>query len=210
MSVLKCKLRIKSKIIKLFQKVRSCNCILFSNKINKFFRENLSIFISLLALSVTLNNARISTSNTNLDALYQNSTLYISNLNKLDLIYSYRKERTTSIKKEEIDINVTNKTIYELIKHSINQDNKYATELIRSLENVTNFHKLEVERLNQSFHISILRASGEVTKTYEAKYKEIEEAQDKLGIPEDDFSSALSKYYDEEKRLNRFKLLYFF
>jgi len=112
-----------------------------------FFKRNLSIFISLLALSVTLNNARITSSNQKLDQLYKNSTTYISNLNKLDLIITYKNERTTSVKKEEIDINVSNDTLYELIVHSINTNNENAKDLAVTLENIKQYHELERDRL---------------------------------------------------------------
>lgn len=185
-----------------------------------FFKSNFSIFISLLALSVTLNNARITSSNQKLDQLYKNSTTYISNLNKLDLIITYKKERTTSVKKEEIDINVSNATLYELIVHSINKNNKNSKELAETLKNIKQYHELEVDRLYKLFYLSNLKyfkESGDSTqytedqiKNTEEEIRDIEKKQEVVKLAESKFSSILSKYYDEEEELNRFKLFYFF
>ena len=185
-----------------------------------FFKSNFSIFISLLALSVTLNNARITSSNQKLDQLYKNSTTYISNLNKLDLIMSYRNERTTSVKKEEIDINVSNATLYELIVHSINKNNKNSKELAETLKNIKQYHELEVDRLNSLFSLSNFKQfkeSGNSTqfdedqiKKIETEIRDIEKKQEDVKLAESKFSSILSKYYDEEEELNRFRLFYFF
>lgn len=185
-----------------------------------FFKSNLSIFISLLALSVTLNNARITSSNQKLDQLYKNSTTYISNLNKLDLIITYKNERTTSVKKEEIDINVSNDTLYELIVHSINKNNKNSKELTETLKNIKQYHELEVERLHNSFYLSNLKyfkKAGDSTqntkdqiKNTETKIRNIKKKQEDVKLAESKFSSILSKYYDEEEELNRFRLFYFF
>jgi hypothetical protein len=185
-----------------------------------FFKRNLSIFISLLALSVTLNNARITSSNQKLDQLYKNSTTYISNLNKLDLIITYKNERTTSVKKEEIDINVSNDTLYELIVHSINTNNENAKDLAVTLENIKQYHELERDRLYKLFYLSNLKyfkESGDSTqyteeqiKNTEMEIRNIEKNQEDVKLAESQFSSILSKYYDEEEELNRFKLFYFF
>ena len=157
-----------------------------------FFNSNFSIFISLVALSVTMNNARITFSNQKLDQLYKNSTTYISNLNKLDLIITNEEDRTASVEKEVIDINVNNVTLYELI----------------------------VVRMHFQFYLSKLKQfkeSGDSTlntedeiKNIEAKIRDIEEELEDVAPAESKFSSILSKYYDEEEELNRFKLFYFF
>lgn len=197
--------------MKKYKKLKDSSLVL--KKVFGFLRKNVSIFISLIALSVTLNNARISASNNNLDSLYKNCTTYISNLNKLDLIYSYRAERTTSVKKEEIEINVTNRTIYELIIHSINKDNKYSKKLIVTLNNIKEYHELEIERLNKSFYLSNLRAQNETDDLIfqaEKEYREIENKQKKVQLDEGEFSTVLDKYYTEEKKLNSFKLFYLF
>lgn len=192
----------------------------FFKVVLNIFKSNLSIFISLLALSVTLNNARIASSNQKLDQLYKNSTTYISNLNKLDLIITFKNERTTSVKKEEIDINVSNDTLYELIVHSINTNNKNSKELAETLKNIKQYHELERDKLYKSFYLSNLKyfkESGDSTKYTEEQIKNteteirnIEKDQEDIKFAESQFSSILSKYYDEEEELNRFKLFYFF
>ena len=209
----------KTTIVKYIQKKKSFTFKQSFKEVLNFFKSNLSIFISLLALSVTLNNARITFSNQKLDQLYKNSTTYISNLNKLDLIITYKNERTTSVKKEEIDINVSNDTVYELIVHSINKNNKNSKELVETLKNIKEYHELEVNRLHKLSYKNNLehfKESGDSTqstedqiKNTETEIRNIEKKQENVKLAERKFSSILSKYYDEEEEINRFKLLYF-
>lgn len=210
----------KTTIVKYIQIKKSFTLKQSFKVVLNFFKSNLSIFISLLALSVTLNNARITSSNQKLDQLYKNSTTYISNLNKLDLIITYKNERTTSVKKEEIDINVSNDTLYELIVHSINKDNKNSKELAETLKNIKQYHELEVNRLfklSYLYNLKHFKESGDSSqdtedqiKNTETEIRNIEKKQEDVKLAESKFSSILSKYYDEEEELNRFKLFYFF
>lgn len=211
---------IKRKKVKYIEIMKSFSFKQSFKVVLNFFNSNFSIFISLVALSVTMNNARITFSNQKLDQLYKNSTTYISNLNKLDLIITNEEDRTASVEKEVIDINVNNVTLYELIVHSINKNNKNSKELAETLKNIERYYELEVVRMHFQFYLSKLKQfkeSGDSTlntedeiKNIEAKIRDIEEELEDVAPAESKFSSILSKYYDEEEELNRFKLFYFF
>ena len=177
-----------------------------------------SLIIALLALSASANFNRINSSNSNLESLYQNSIDYLINLEKKELLFVSKNERSVSTKQEEIQINISNEFYYVIILESMDNNNKYARELKEILENVTKYHALEIERLSATQALAVEKENN-FDKKYieenETKISNIEEQQMKLTKNNkidlrDQYKKIIINYYFEEKEINRFKLFYFF
>ncbi|MBK4773899.1 hypothetical protein BTU63_03030 [Streptococcus rubneri] len=192
-------------------------------KIKEFFKKisskiNVALIISLLALSASANFNRINSSNSKLESLYQNSIDYLINLEKKELLFVSKNEKSVSTKQEEIQINISDEFYYAVILDSINNNNKYAKELKDILKNVTTYHSLEIERLSATYALAVEKESN-FDKKYieenEKKISKIEEQQMKLTQNNkinlrDKYKEIVISYYFEEKEINRFKLFYFF
>lgn len=192
-------------------------------KIQEFFKKisskiNVALIISLLALSASANFNRINSSNSKLESLYQNSIDYLINLEKKELLFVSKNEKSVSTKQEEIQINISDEFYYAVILDSINNNNKYAKELKDILKNVTTYHSLEIERLSATYALAVEKESN-FDKKYieenEKKISKIEEQQMKLTQNNkinlrDKYKEIVISYYFEEKEINRFKLFYFF
>jgi hypothetical protein len=147
-------------------------------KIKEFFKKisskiNVALIISLLALSASANFNRINSSNSKLESLYQNSIDYLINLEKKELLFVSKNEKSVSTKQEEIQINISDEFYYAVILDSINNNNKYAKELKDILKNVTTYHSLEIERLSATYALAVEKESN-----FDKKY--IEENEKKL------------------------------
>ena len=192
-------------------------------KIKEFFKKisskiNVALIISLLALSASANFKRLTSSNSKLESLYQNSIDYLINLEKKELLFVSKNEKSVSTKQEEIQINISDEFYYAVILDSINNNNKYAKELKDILKNVTTYHSLEIERLSATYALAVEKESN-FDKKYieenEKKISKIEEQQMKLTQNNkinlrDKYKEIVISYYFEEKEINRFKLFYFF
>lgn len=192
-------------------------------KYKEFFKKilskiNVTLIISLLALSASANFNRINSSNSKLESLYQNSIDYLINLEKKELLFVSKNERSVSTKQEEIQINISDEFYYAIILESMDNNNKYAKELKGVLENVTAYHALEIDRLSAT-HALAVEKENNFDKKYieenETKISNIEEQQMKLTKNNkinlrDQYKKIVINYYFEEKEINRFKLFYFF
>lgn len=192
-------------------------------KYKEFFKKilskiNVTLIISLLALSASANFNRINSSNSKLESLYQNSIDFLINLEKKELLFVSKNERSVSTKQEEIQINISDEFYYAIILESMDNNNKYAKELKEILENVTTYHALEIDRLSATYALAVEKESN-FDKKYieenETKISNIEEQQMKLTKNNkinlrDQYKKIVINYYFEEKERNRFKLFYFF
>ena len=178
----------------------------------------LPLIISLIALSSSANFNRINSINSKLEDLYKNSIDYLINLEKKELLFVSKSERSVSTKQEEIQINTSDEFYFALILNSIDKNNRHAEELENNLKNITKYHELEMNRLTTSYTLAIEKENN-FQKKYieenEKKYRDIIEQLNKLTKNNTidlraKYKKTIIKYYLEEKDINRFKLFYFF
>jgi hypothetical protein len=177
-----------------------------------FYLSCIGILISLISLIVSANYNRINLYNSRLSDVQKYSIEYLIALNKRDLIFRHESERTLSDKAEEINININNKFAKKTIETSINNKNRFSKQLVSELNKVTKYHDLEKKKMTQSSVIggmlnSEFSSEEDILKAKE-KYSSIENEQKSLSNSEDDFNDVLIKYYNEEKKNNKFKLLF--
>ena len=176
-----------------------------------------SLVISLIALSATANFNRITSLNSKLNDLYNYSVEYLINLEKKELLYVSKNERSVTTKQEEIQINIKEDFYFSIIMESINKENTYSKDLEEIIKTATDYHELEIEKLTTSRQLSVAKDAGDAEnqiQNLKRRYNEINDKQDKLIKGDEDLVTKYKKtvinYYLEEKKSNRFKLFYFF
>ena len=189
----------------------------------------LPLFISVLAIVVSVNNFNIDQTKTQLESLEKYSGEYISNLNRLDIYYLERLESPSNRNRQEESVTRINTDfLYRMGKNSINDDNKYAEELKQALKNVKRYHELQVLILEDTYYLNNLKSTSdgkgekednlisEQTERIEKHKKEMMELRDlkqmsdlvneKIPTPDDVFNDVLVKYHNEEVKNNKFNL----
>lgn len=183
-----------------------------------FAKINASIIISLIALSSTVNFNQINYKNSKLDDLYRYSVEYIINLEKNELLFVSKNERSVSTKQEEIKINISNEFYLTLILNSIDEDNRYAKQFKDTLDMVKKNHELEINKLTISYALAVEKEgnfSKDIIEENERKYSNIVSEQNQLTQNNkinlrDEYKKVIIDYYNEEKQINKFKLFLFF
>lgn len=183
-----------------------------------FAKINASIIISLIALSSTVNFNQINYKNSKLDDLYRYSVEYIINLEKNELLFVSKNERSISTKQEEIQINISNEFYLTLILNSIDEDNRYAKQFQDTLDMVKKNHELEINKLTMSYALAVEKEgnfSKDIVEENERKYSNIVSEQNQLTQNNkinvrDEYKKVIIDYYNEEKQINKFKLFLFF
>jgi hypothetical protein len=189
----------------------------------------LPLFISILAIVVSVNNFNIDQTKTQLESLEKYSGEYISNLNRLDIYYLERLESPNNRNRQEESVTrINNDFLYRMGANSINDDNNYAKELKQALENVKRYHELQVLILDDTYYLNNLKSTSdgkeekednlisEQTERIEKHKKEMMELRDlkqmsdlvneKIPTPDDVFNDVLVKYHNEEVKNNKFNL----
>ena len=189
----------------------------------------LPLFISVLAIVVSVNNFNIDQTKTQLESLEKYSGEYISNLNRLDIYYLERLESPNNRdRQEETVTRINNDFLYRMGANSINDDNNYAKDLKQALENVKRYHELQVLILGDTYYLNNLKSTSdgngekednlisEQTERIEKHKKEMMELRDlkqmsdlvneKIPTPDDVFNDVLVKYHNEEVKNNKFNL----
>ena len=189
----------------------------------------LPLFISVLAIVVSVNNFNIDQTKTQLESLEKYSGEYISNLNRLDIYYLERLESPNNRNRQEESVTrINNDFLYRMGANSINDDNNYAKDLKQALENVKRYHELQVLILEDTYYLNNLKSTSdgkgekednlisEQTERIEKHKKEMMELRDlkqmsdlvneKIPTPDDVFNDVLVKYHNEEVKNNKFNL----
>ena len=189
----------------------------------------LPLFISVLAIVVSVNNFNIDQTKTQLESLEKYSGEYISNLNRLDIYYLERLESPSNRNRQEESVTrINNDFLYRMGANSINDDNNYAKDLKQALENVKRYHELQVLILDDNHYLNNLKSTSdgkgekednlisEQTERIEKHKKEMMELRDlkqmsdlvneKIPTPDDVFNDVLVKYHNEEVKNNKFNL----
>lgn len=189
----------------------------------------LPLFISVLAIVVSVNNFNIDQTKTQLESLEKYSGEYISNLNRLDIYYLERLESPNNRDRQEESVTrINNDFLYRMGANSINDDNNYAKDLKQALENVKRYHELQVLILEDTYYLNNLKSTSaekgekednlisEQTERIEKHKKEMMELRDlkqmsdlvneKIPTPDDVFNDVLVKYHNEEVKNNKFNL----
>lgn len=189
----------------------------------------LPLFISVLAIVVSVNTFNIDQTKTQLESLEKYSGEYISNLNRLDIYYLERLESPNNRDRQEESVTKINTDfLYRMGANSINDDNKYAEELKQALKNVKRYHELQVLILEDIYYLNNLKSTSdgkgekednlifEQTERIEKHKKEMMELRDlkqmsdlvdeKISTPDDVFNDVLVKYHNEEVKNNKFNL----
>lgn len=189
----------------------------------------LPLFISVLAIVVSVNNFNIDQTKTQLESLEKYSGEYISNLNRLDIYYLERLESPNNKNRQEESVTrINNDFLYRMGANSINDDNNYAKDLKQALENVKRYHELQVLILEDTYYLNNLKSTSdgkgekednlisEQTERIEKHKKEMMELRDlkqmsdlvneKIPTPDDVFNDVLVKYHNEEVKNNKFNL----
>ena len=192
----------------------------------------LPLFISVLAIVVSVNNFNIDQTKTQLESLEKYSGEYISNLNRLDIYYLERLESPSNRNRQEESVTrINNDFLYRMGANSINDDNNYAKDLKQALENVKRYHELQVLILDDNHYLNNLKSTSdgkgekednlisEQTERIEKHKKEMMELRDlkqmsdlvneKIPTPDDVFNDVLVKYHNEEDKNNKFNLFAF-
>ena len=189
----------------------------------------LPLFISVLAIVVSVNNFNIDQTKTQLESLEKYSGEYISNLNRLDIYYLERLESPNNRNRQEESVTrINNDFLYRMGANSINDENNYAKDLKQALENVKRYHELQVLILEDTYYLNNLKSTSdekgekednlisEQTERIEKHKKEMMELRDlkqmsdlvneKIPTPDDVFNDVLVKYHNEEVKNNKFNL----
>lgn len=189
----------------------------------------LPLFISVLAIVVSVNTFNIDQTKTQLESLEKYSGEYISNLNRLDIYYLERLESPNNRDRQEESVTKINTDfLYRMGANSINDDNKYAEDLKQALKNVKRYHELQVLILQDNYYLNNLKSTSdgkgekednlisEQTERIEKHKKEMMELRDlkqmsdlvneKIPTPDDVFNDVLVKYHNEEVKNNKFNL----
>lgn len=189
----------------------------------------LPLFISVLAIVVSVNNFNIDQTKTQLESLEKYSGEYISNLNRLDIYYLERLESPNNRNRQEESVTrINNDFLYRMGANSINDDNNYAKDLKQALKNVKRYHELQVLILEDTYYLNNLKSTSdgkgekednlisEQTERIEKHKKEMMELRDlkqmsdlvneKIPTPDDVFNDVLVKYHNEEVKNNKFNL----
>ncbi|MFS9181464.1 hypothetical protein QM847_06490 [Streptococcus timonensis] len=192
----------------------------------------LILFVSVLAIVVSVNTFNIDQTKTQLESLEKYSGEYISNLNRLDIYYLERLESPSNRNRQEESVTRINTDfLYRMGTNSINDDNKYAEELKQALKNVKRYHKLQVLILDGNYYLNNLKSTSdgkgekednlisEQTERIEEYKKEMMELRGlkqmsdlvnkEIPTPDDVFNDVLVKYHIEEDKNNKFNLFAF-
>lgn len=193
----------------------------------------LILFVSVLAIVVSVNTFNIDQTKTQLESLEKYSGEYISNLNRLDIYYLERLESPSNRNRQEESVTRINTDfLYRMGTNSINDDNKYAEELKQALKNVKRYHKLQELILDGNYYLNNLKSTSggkgeeednlisEQTERIEEYKKEMMELRGlkqmsdlvnkEIPTPDDVFNDVLVKYHIEEDKNNKFYLFAFF
>ena len=193
----------------------------------------LILFVSVLAIVVSVNTFNIDQTKTQLESLEKYSGEYISNLNRLDIYYLERLESPSNRNRQEESVTRINTDfLYRMGTNSINDDNKYAEELKQALKNVKRYHKLQELILDGNYYLNNLKSTSggkreeednlisEQTERIEEYKKEMMELRGlkqmsdlvnkEIPTPDDIFNDVLVKYHIEEDKNNKFNLFAFF
>jgi hypothetical protein len=193
----------------------------------------LILFVSVLAIVVSVNTFNIDQTKTQLESLEKYSGEYISNLNRLDIYYLERLESPSNRNRQEESVTRINTDfLYRMGTNSINDDNKYAEELKQALKNVKRYHKLQELILDGNYYLNNLKSTSggkgeeednlisEQTERIEEYKKEMMELRGlkqmsdlvnkEIPTPDDVFNDVLVKYHIEEDKNNKFNLFAFF
>lgn len=193
----------------------------------------LILFVSVLAIVVSVNTFNIDQIKTQLESLEKYSGEYISNLNRLDIYYLERLESPSNRNRQEESVTRINTDfLYRMGTNSINDDNKYAEELKQALKNVKRYHKLQELILDGNYYLNNLKSTSggkgeeednlisEQTERIEEYKKEMMELRGlkqmsdlvnkEIPTPDDVFNDVLVKYHIEEDKNNKFNLFAFF
>ena len=192
----------------------------------------LILFVSVLAIVVSVNTFNIDQTKTQLESLEKYSGEYISNLNRLDIYYLERLESPSNRNRQEESVTRINTDfLYRMGKNSINDDNKYAEELKQALKNVKRYHELQVLILDGNHYLNNLKSTSdgkgekednlisEQTERIEKHKKEMMELRGlkqmsdlvnkEIPTPDYVFNDVLVKYHNEEDKNNKFNLFAF-
>ena len=193
----------------------------------------LILFVSVLAIVVSVNTFNIDQTKTQLESLEKYSGEYISNLNRLDIYYLERLESPSNRNRQEESVTRINTDfLYRMGTNSINDDNKYAEELKQALKNVKRYHKLQELILDGNYYLNNLKSTSggkgeeednlisEQTERIEEYKKEMMELRGlkqmsdlvnkEIPTPDDVFNDVLVKYHIEEDKNNKCNLFAFF